>query len=925
MSDAPFLTAVEVRQELDRIFGRAHRSHLVALYGRGTEGAVEALDRRWDVIPTSCELELRERLPRPEEGDPARVYLVDWVSDVLPIDVACRLAGAQLHHVARDARLRALFGARQIDPGIVGTALGRVLLGGTLPPPRKIQGIRLTRDEAWQTVLASRLRMPETALASVGALLAWASGDDGGPSFASAVASEELWRGARGELVEWLRQRLGEPAIAIFECWERNQAGALLEVLPLLEAARGASDAYWAGRLSGQLSAWFGPRAGAVRASEDALAASATLDEAMPADARARLALLERAQARAVADDLAPLTAVSARLPGGHAARERALAGAIDAFLAERDADRWRDLENARAALEAHALDAALRDEQHREARRSLSRLALWLANRVDRRAVGARWQPTVDLARTYSEEGGHLEWARQQVRGLRGAHEALLAAARALDVAVAATMRDDHRAFAEAYVAWLAAEKPSAEALPIEEVARLIIDPFLAGHPRRKLLVVLMDGMSHAAAAQLLARLSESKRWAPIAWRRENWRGSLPLPPVVAAAPTLTEVSRSAFFAGRFDRRFGPGNSEPDSKRWAANKPLAKYLDDDAPLFFVRKDLRSGHELDPKLRDAIVSDARLVAAVVNAIDEDLDGSGQVAKDYRVSPILPLEALLSFAEDGERVVLLIADHGHVLADATATVQGRRAGKRPGGARWRALAEDEAPAPEEIVLPSSCWAPRGYRSVATLWDPAVVNDAADYGAHGGLSLSEAVCPAILIAPDWLEREALDDAALASRPFAPPDWWALRPRRAPGRPSAPARAAILEDAPPAAPPKPAQLSLMAEVAPRAAVGPEPNALVQALRGAPVFQAMVEGRPASEIDRVLSWVGALADAGGSMPAADFAAAAGVRTHLVAGTVARMGILNADGFAMVEYDHAGKRVVLHRARLQQHYGVKA
>ena len=72
------------------------------------------------------------------------------------------------------------------------------------------------------------------------------------------------------------------------------------------------------------------------------------------------------------------------------------------------------------------------------------------------------------------------------------------------------------------------------------------------------------------------------------------------------------------------------------------------------------------------------------------------------------------------------------------------------------------------------------------------------------------------------------------------------------------------------------------------------------------------------------MLSWLTILVEAGGSLPASDFAAAAGVRAHQVGGVVARMGVLNADGFAMVEHDHVGRRVVLHRSRLVQHYGIK-
>jgi ABC-type dipeptide/oligopeptide/nickel transport system permease subunit len=43
------------------------------------------------------------------------------------------------------------------------------------------------------------------------------------------------------------------------------------------------------------------------------------------------------------------------------------------------------------------------------------------------------------------------------------------------------------------------------------------------------------------------------------------------------------------------------------------------------------------------------------VAVVVNAIDEQLNGSIQVGVDYSRAPILPLEALLSAAEGAEQM------------------------------------------------------------------------------------------------------------------------------------------------------------------------------------------------------------------------------------------------------------------------------
>jgi len=196
----------------------------------------------------------------------------------------------------------------------------------------------------------------------------------------------------------------------------------------------------------------------------------------------------------------------------------------------------------------------------------------------------------------------------------------------------------------------------------------------------------------------------------------------------------------------------------------------------------------------------------------------------------------------------------------------------------------------------------------------LWDPSVVNRSACYGEHGGLSLAEAVAPAVLIAPDWLERAVPDDSGLAVRPLPTPDWWELRLRRPVAQP-APTTAAVLLQASLCEPRAPE---------PRAPAPPVAPPFIQALRRAAVFQDQVSGQPAAEVERLLSGLGILTEAGGSLPAGEFAAAAGVRVHQVGGVVARMGLLNADGFAMVEHDHVGRRVVLHRSRLAQHYGIK-
>ncbi len=92
---------------------------------------------------------------------------------------------------------------------------------------------------------------------------------------------------------------------------------------------------------------------------------------------------------------------------------------------------------------------------------------------------------------------------------------------------------------------------------------------------------------------------------------------------------------------------------------------------------------------------------------------------------------------------------------------------------------------------------------------------------------------------------------------------------------------------------------------------------------LRASKLFTQQIAGVPRPDVERVLTWLAVLVEAGGSMTAGDFARLCGVRSHQVGGVVARMGVLNADGFAIVEHDVAGRRVVLHKARLVSQFGV--
>src|SRR5262249_54415537 len=186
MTESPLLSEADVRLEVERLFRRDHRSKLLALFGRGQPGRFELDGLSWEIIPTACELELRSKLPTPGEPASGSVYLVDWAEDALPLDVSCRLAGGRIYHVALDAPLAALFGARQVEPGLSSTALARLVLSGSIQGVRKLTGLRLTRSDLWKRVLEARFGIPERSLESPAEWLRWVRGSDAGPAFARA-------------------------------------------------------------------------------------------------------------------------------------------------------------------------------------------------------------------------------------------------------------------------------------------------------------------------------------------------------------------------------------------------------------------------------------------------------------------------------------------------------------------------------------------------------------------------------------------------------------------------------------------------------------------------------------------------------------------------------------------------------------------
>lgn len=926
---APELSSSDIQLELDRIFSRERRAFVAALYGRGTPGHVTAAGRDFEVVPTACEMELRARMPLPDSrSEQGRVFLIDWTDRPLPLDLSCRLAAGRIFQISRGTRLAGLFGARQAEPGLMGSGLSRVLLSGEVAGLKKVSGIRLTRADAMRRFLQAWADFPLGDKLTMAQLVPWCLRSDAGAALVHKAAESEAWQKLRAELREFVGQEAGPAAELLWRAWEQNGAYRFVQVAVLVEAHVRKGDAVAEGLLQGRLPE-LAPGFGT-----DLLEMSRELDLTRRIDLPTvlqrifehlenslRLPLLQEADGLIPLDSFFPTRAASAYLPSGYEARERLFAKAIGRLVDEPSFLTFTQLQAALGELEQHHLDTAIRTEDQRETRLMAARLAGYLVKRSQEPApaAGYAYQPAIDLAHAYASEGGFVDWCRGRLRAPLPFHAELNAAIHRVLKASDELRRIDDQRFATAVVSWVEAGQPANEVSPIDAVTRQYVGELSSMGGQQRVLVILMDGMSWAAAVQLLTRL-ETEQWAPILWRPKGHEARTHFPPVLASIPTLTNVSRAAFFAGRCDPKAGDKHTHEDAKRWATNKALIRANDDAAlPELILRNQLMDGESLHRDVRESIEGEHNVVGVVVNAIDEELKGSSQVMRDYSRTVIKPLTGLLNAASGAERLVLLASDHGHVLGDAMKPHGLSLPGKRAGGKRWRALGADDSVHPFELELPHTGWRPRGTDRVAAIWDETVAHGHPDYGEHGGLSLAEVVAPTILLAPEWLAQlRGEQGAGLETRPFPLPNWWELdvRPPRGERRvESAPEvkQMTLLPDI--AAPPKTPSSAPPAKV-----MAP----LVEALRRSKIFKAQTEGQSTSDVEKVLEWLSIIADAGDALSDREFARRCQTRPHRVAGLVARMGMLNCDGYAMVEHDRSAQQVVLRRSRLLQQYGLK-
>ena len=614
-----------------------------------------------------------------------------------------------------------------------------------------------------------------------------------------------------------------------------------------------------------------------------------------------------------VVDWNAPRPEQSAVLAAGFEARLAVLARELDGLLEHNPGSDLASVRHAIALVRSHR-SAKLALTRHRAERAELAaRLALWLQSPIsEANGTAAGERPSFGAVLDgYLADGAWVDAARRRVEEGDDSPAELAAVLGRISEAAYDKRRAGNERFARALASWsehgTADELPDGPVVAVESVLAAVAAPLAKAE--RALLVVL-DG---CGVAQFLEFAEQFRHLGFSEIGRGGQRAA-----GLAVLPTVTEVSRSSLLCGALS----PGNAEHEKRGFTANAAVAKLPGPPALLFHHHQDLGSGVGigLPRAVLDALsASGPRLVGAVVNTIDDAL-GRGVFTREYTIENLGPLQGLLRAAADAGRIVIVTADHGHVLG---VGLDGRGEARRrgEGGDRWRNA--DRDPDTDEVVLSGPRVLRGGDAGVIAPAQDDLRYSAKHGGYHGGATPEECLVPvAVFRPPGVAEPSGWEPVAVAT-----PPWWDLAqaapalsevpaPTRKPRRTGpAPGQGDLFagsgDDTTQAASTQPAVGTTGAQVGVAVASAPWIDELLRSDTYAVQLGAMSRAKPPEE--RVRSVLGVLHARGGTASFAVVAQAAAMPAPRVPGFLSALErLLNVDGYGVITVDRNAQELHL-------------
>lgn len=872
---SPTVTPERLIPQLEAWLAKRPRRPVWAIHHEGEWAGPNELTVEGDEVTVRVcpsELAIREALAANAGGDGPLVLLTPVTE--LATDVLARLAKRRVTRLHAADAVMHLFGVGLLDPRLMGERWLLEALVDSAPPEgyERSGAHELDLDRAWSALLRHRHGFDLDG--GLPALVRWAEGT-GGESLREAAEAER----------EGVRRRLSAVLGGATPLLALVLAGRGRDALAFGLVARVLADAPdGAARTASSTRAEIICGGGELERNELRLFAEAAegLVEGWLAaqDARANDALaageqlLAELQAKALAEQ-------SALLRGGLRRRQAVLGEALS------DRTSVDSIKAAARLVEEHRLAAS--EGADLSAALAL-RLSRWLATEES---------PAEDFRAATLQHASDSAYADRARLALRdGAGEPGLDAAlrRLVAAADARRMREEQR-FATLLAQWASNAETGEALLGVEDVLTTIVAPIAEQRP---VLFALLDGMSHRVAAELLESLTR----AGFTELRREGRPERALG--VSTLPSLTSFSRASLFEGTLTR----GTATDEAKGFAAQAGLSQ-VGAAAPRLFHKKAIADEHSgLAEELRAEIAGSRQTVGVVVNAIDDHLARSEQLATRWSIRDVPALRLLLEAARDSGRVVVLASDHGHVIERGSQL----RSSAGGGGERWRPAGVPEA---GEVVIEGPRVLAPGGRCILA-WDERVRYGAKKNGYHGGGSAQEVVTPVLVLAPDL----AGGLAGWREAPLDEPAWWV-------GEEAEPAPAAVETTRPQPEPELGEQLSL--ERPGKGAPQPQPRpsasaGWVQTLLASEAFasQRATAGRAPLSDERVALILATLDSHGGRLLRDALGRACGIAPLRLTGQLAALRqLLNVDGYPVLEVDEATGDVLLDRELLILQFGL--
>jgi hypothetical protein len=534
------------------------------------------------------------------------------------------------------------------------------------------------------------------------------------------------------------------------------------------------------------------------------------------------------------------------------------------------------------------ALDNGQRSPRAEVVEMSL-RLLRWLATEQ------TDYRNFEDAALAYAQDGGFVDRARQAL--YRGERVTSLSEAYVMLADAVTTRREaENRRFAELLAKWTESGSRGEDVIKIEDVLHQVVAEAAKVAP---VLLIVMDGMGYAVFRELLEEIAD-RGWIEIAPTGKTWPT-----PVVAALPSITEVSRASLLCGKLTK----GSSSDEAVGFGANEALRNLSRTKPPILFHKNSLAEpGRNETADLWRELASEKRkIVGVVVNVVDDHLLKGEQLSVPWKLEHIPLLEHLLYAARDAGRAVVITADHGHVLE--RQTVYRQPVSPTSAGERYRS-AEGKPEADEFQVSGSRVISGK----IIAPWSERVRYAMKKHGYHGGLTPQECIVPCcVLVKYNQKLGEGLGE--WEERPLYHPSWWS---RPEPPRPGP----ALKPFSPAKKPRKTATTSLPLFAGAEGGIAD----WIERLLSSEVFanQIALAGRGAPKLEEVRKFLEALALHGGATLKLTMAQQLGHPELRIAGIIAAMRrVLNVDGYAVLDVNEPSGTIRLNLNLLKVQFGL--